>query len=531
MISKIKPEEFNRFLVLSHPVGCSEVLFNDFDNLGIWDKEQCGKVRLYQYQMLSWDGLYINDKKLTPKENFDIKKEMAEAYNFGGRLTGKSIISIILDCLISTFNKLYKKCVISSFDAIHVRGVFELLISSFENHKIMKHLKGHILRSPAYKADFENGCLLESVNDKITGKNPGNGYFQKHFDRHYKEEGSMLTPEVSSKLLMSQSELGCIDRWSGMTTFSRHSPIGKIFCDLKNNKKIVNLPSYVNPSWNDEKEQDAIVEFGGRQSVGYRVQIQGEVIEDSDSVYDMSRIRNTYNRKKDIKIFEINKNNFYRFREMLIIEKPKNASFSYVCADIGEGSAPTEIIFIFKINDKYRYIYNITFNRLSADEQYEIFKFVIEKVSANFVGIDTTSGMGKAIASRLTKDYPENIIWVSFNEKIRIDYEKDDKGEFIVDTKGNYQYKEEYITDWSIQRLKHLFYENKMEIPVDYKLDLQFSNIVTTKSGLRTIYASKIANHLHQAFQVFSIVEWQGEFANIKPVTKKQVAVGVMGSI
>jgi len=530
MITKLKEEELMMFQTLTHPISCAEVLFHNFDSLGSWDKEKFGFIRVYQYPMLAFDSLFLEDSKLSKKENHIIKNGMAEAYNLGGRLTGKSMVSIIIDGLVSIFNQTFSWAVISSYDAIHVRGIFEKIIISLENHPIMVLLNAHTLRSPSYKITTDNGCLLESVNMNIMGKNPGGQFFGKHVDKIWMEESSFLTSEVSNKMLMAQSELGCINRFSGMTTFSKHSPMGKTFLDLKNKARVTNLPSYVNPTWNEKKEEDSILEFGGKESIGYKVQIEGKVVEDSDSVYDIERIRESYNKKIDIKTFEITKDNFFRFKEILVMEKLTNSDFGYLCSDIGEGAAPTEIIIIFKVKDKYKYTYNITATRLSGDEQYSLFKFIIDLINPNVIGLDTTSGMGKALASRLTKDYPENIVWVSFNEKTRIDFEKDEKGNFIIDSKGQYQYKEEYITDWSIQRLKHLFYHNKMECLTDYKLDVQFGGIVATRSGLRTVYASKTQNHLHQAFQVFSIVEWQAEFSTLKPARRRILSMGVFGN-
>jgi len=529
MIEKIKTDDLLMYQTLANPIACGEILFHDFDSLGLWDKEKYGKIRVYQYPMLAYDSLFLYDPKLSPEENFVIKNGLAESYNEGGRLTGKSMISVVMDSLVAIFSKTFIWGAISSYDALHVRSVLEKIIHALDNHAIMKQLNSHSLRSPTYKINVANGILLESVNMNIAGKNPGGQFFGKHVDKHWMEESSFLTAEVSNKMFMAQAESGCVNRFSGMTTFSKQSPIGKIFFDLKNANKITNLPSYVNNSWNDKKEEDSIIEFGGRESMGYKVQIEGKVVEDSNSVYDIERIRSCYKKDVDIKLFEITKDNFYKFQEILVIEKMINADKVFITADIGEGSAPTEIAIIFQVKDKYKYTYNISATRLSGDEQYELFKFIIIAVQATVAGLDTTSGMGKALASRLSKDFPDNIVWVSFNEKIKIDFEKDEKGNFIIDSKGEYQYKEEYITDWSIQRIKHLFYNQKMECLTDYKLDLQFGGIVSTRSGTRTVYASKVANHLHQAFQVFAVVEWQVEFANIKPVQRKKPGFGVFG--
>ena len=530
MLAKITEEELKIFQTLRHPKALSEILFSDFADLTRWDKNKFGNIRMYQIPMLSYDSLFLADPKLDEKENFVIKNGMAESYNLGGRLTGKSLVSIIIDGLDAIFNKTFKWCVISSLDAIHIRGIFEKMIDVLDNHKVLKHLNMGILRSPAYKITG-NGLLLESVNDNIVGKNPGGQFFGKHVDKLYKEEVSFLTAEVSNKQLMAQSENGSIFRWSGMTSFTKHSPIGKIFFDIKNRSKIINLPSYYNPTWDDKKEEDAIAEFGGKDSAMFKIQIEGKVIEDMDSVYDIERIRKSYNYKKDVKVFEVDKDTFYKFKEILVVEKQINADKVFLCADIGEGSAPTEIVIIFKVENKYRYVYNVTLHKLSADEQYEIFKFIAETIRANIIGLDTSSGGGKSIASKLAKDFPDNVIWVSFQEKIAVDYEKDAKGNYIVDGKGTYSYKEEYVTDWSITRLKHLFYEEKMECYLDYKLDQQFSNVVAKKSGMRMIYDSKVANHLFQAMQIFSICEWNVEFVNVKPIIKKKMGLGTFGSI
>lgn len=157
MINKIRQDDLLFFQTLSHPINCAEILFADFDNLGLWDKEKFGKIRMYQYPMLAFDSLFLADNKLTLQENFDIKNGLAESYNLGGRLTGKTAISIIIDGLVAIFNKTFKWAVISSYDKLHVQEAFEKIILSLENHPIMKMFNAHILRSPTYKITTDTG--------------------------------------------------------------------------------------------------------------------------------------------------------------------------------------------------------------------------------------------------------------------------------------------------------------------------------------------------------------------------------------
>jgi len=905
MLSKISPEELAVFEILANPISCTEVMFSNLDDLSSFEENKFAEVRKYQYPMLSFESQFFENPELTKKENFRIKKGLGDCLNFGGRLTGKSWIGINVDILLSVWHKICKWGILSSCDAAKISGIMQIIIPAFENHPILKSL-GIKSRANPYLLNFKNGVRIESVNNTFAGKAPGKNWYQKHADKNWEEEGSFLTDAISNKKLMAQSEMGMVERLSGMTNFKKQSPIGRKFLDIKNENIIVNLPSYANPSWDSEKDEAAQKEFGGKQcfdsnteiltnngwknifninnkdlvvswnigknitkyqriksifkydyegklyeynnlvidflvtsnhkipfktpkkdfrlidletilshkaikknyqlydtdfclecglkldksykkkqkyfcsygcknkytsqyefypvnklqlnqnmnwignekksikigkikynmdfflqflgwfvsegcvyeykekrgifewihyriqisqsksqeyiqeiqnilynlnlrdkfsyggfsitnkvlgkyllknclkyarnkkvpnfirnlskrqinlfldafnkgdgdgkrknyytsskqlsndlqeliiksgnyatisyrkdrdqyliserksirepyiyvnrikeiyyegniwcietepnhtiyirrnkkcmwsgnSPGYRTQILGQIVDDGESVYDIERVRLCYKRDKDgepipIKAFEINKNNFHRYKENLILIRPNNAERIWIAVDKGEGSAPTEIIVLFETKELYKYELNITTYKLSPDEDNEIVDFIIGILRANIVGIDVTSGGGKAMFSYLAKKYNtangEHIFGVSFNEKISIDFERDEKtNEILRDKSGTPTYKEEYIVDWSIQRIKHLFYNQKILAHFDSKLDVQFDNEVVLRSDKRIVYGNKGADHLHQAFQVFSICQWNFEFKNINPVEENE---------
>lgn len=530
MIKKPKREELIMYYVLANPISAREILFNDLANLSEWSREKFSNVRKYQYQMAAFDSLFIFDKTKTEKENFEIRRGLAESFNLGGRLTGKSLIGIKTDCCLAILLKTLKRGVIDSFDKLHLNGVIKDIINIFEFHPILSQFKRSIVSSPDYTLKFKNGIDILSVNNKIEGKAKGDQWCQKHVDRDWAEEASYLTPEVTNKKLMAKSELGMIQRLTGMTDFTDLSPVGKLFNDLGNKNKIINMPSYVNPNYSDQDDEDAIREFDGKDSVGYSVQILGKIMKGSTCPYDIDRIRLCYKDKLILKSFEIKKENFYNYKDILILEKLSNSEKAGIYMDIGEGSAPTEIIIIQKIKDKLRYTHNITINKITPDELYELVRFIIIQMSANVIGFDNTSGVGKALGSNLAKDFPENLVAVDFNSKIPVDYEKDDKNNYITDNKGNYTYKEERVDDWSVQRIKNLFYNQLIEMAEDYKFDKQIQNVIVIKTGMRIKYDCKVANHLYQAFQVMAISEWQTEFLNLKPIKKRKPGMGSFSS-
>jgi intein/homing endonuclease len=258
-------------------------------------------------------------------------------------------------------------------------------------------------------------------------------------------------------------------------------------------------------------------------SIGYRIFVKGEVVEEGVSVFDMERIRPNYLEGKKLKTFEVTKKTFGRFTDILLVEPPSNASQMFLCADIGE-AAPTEMVVLAKINEKYRLIYNITLYGLTDKEQFKVFKHLIDILKINFTGIDTTDGTGRAIFRSLEEIIPrDNLVWVAFNEKISVDFDRNEKG-IVVFKDGKPAYKEEYVSEWSVRNLKTILYDNKIEIPEDsYKFDTQLNSVISMQSGNRTVYECVAdEDHLFQAFQVFSIAQWMNEFNLIKPANIKK---------
>ena len=333
-----------------------------------------------------------------------------------------------------------------------------------------------------------------------------------------------LTTTVGSFIANGFIVHNCVNRFSGMTNFTKYSPPGRIYYEPRNRNWIVNYPQYVNPNWDTKTKEKAIKEHGGEQSVPYRLFVRGEIVEDYVSAIDMERVRKNYNDKKVIKNFEITKENYKDFNNILVVERPSNAELIYICADIGE-TAATEIIIISKVNETYHYLYNITVYNLTDKEQFAIFRHLTYLLNANIVAMDCTEGLGRAIFRSLEEIFSrDNLVWVGFNEKIPIDVIKDEQGNIIFED-GKPVYKQEMVDSWSVKRLKDILYEKgKIELPLDYKLDSQLNSIIIIQIGNKTHYesaATSIGDHLFAAWKVFAIAEWMNSYVNIKSIFKK----------
>lgn len=521
MIERLTEEELGLMENLYYPLAAAECLFSDYDNLASMDDKNFAHVRLGQYPLLSYEYIYDDEPDLSEKQNFQIRKGAGDTYCMGGRLFGKTLLVEKVDILLTFFLNENMSCGFSSYDAIHIRGVLEEVIHVLEHHPIYRSFKPSINRSPSYRLQV-NGVILEGVNMNITGKKPGAQFFQKHFHKLWIEEASFETDEVYRQRRDSVSENGCIFRIAGMTNFTKHSPCGKFFYDLDRKPWIINLPQYVNPKWDTNEKAKAIKDFGGEQSMGFRIFIKGEVVEEGVSVFDMTRVRECYLENKKVQYFEITKENFLMFELILAsLEKPKNATEAYLSSDIGE-AAPSELAVLFKVNEKYRYKYNITLYNLTDKEQYKIFKWLSIKLGLNYIGLDCTDGTGRAIYRSLEETIPkENLVWVGFNEKIPVDFDKDEYGNVIYKD-GKPTYVDEYVSIWSVKYLQQLLYAGRIELPIDHKFDVQVNSVVALQSGTRVKYMCVAQeDHLFQSFQVFAIMQWNCEFLNAKAVSGK----------
>ncbi len=401
-------------------------------------------------------------------------------------------------------------CGFASIDMNHITGILDCVRDAVDNHPIVSLFRRRVKTHPNYLITTKNGWKLEGVNLNLNAKSPGDQFIGKHFQKIYFEEASYETEEVYNKRQDAISEKGCVFRISGMTDFTRHSPIGRQFYDPENKNKIINLPQFVNSFFNEKEKQRRIEQYGGEDNLNYKIYVLGQIIEGGESEFDMTRVRDCYLEKRTIKRFEIPKKRFKNFKDFIVVERPKSADRIIIASDIGDGAGGSDLIILSQIGNKYRWLYDIILYNLTASEQIEIFKFLIEKLSANVVGIECGEGIGRTIYRELERIYSkDNLVYYDGREKVNVDFEKDDKGN-IKREKGKPVYLQEFMSEWSVRRLKALLYENLLSLPKDFKFDKQLSSVVALPGHSRTKYRciTQQGDHLWSAFKTFAICEW-----------------------
>jgi len=528
VIDKLTNEELEFIENLCDPTAATEIIFSNLDNLVEQKEEELGNVRLGQIPLQSFEYLVDDDPALSEKENFRLKEGSGTLYCLGGRNFGKSLITIIVDECLSLLHHAGWDMGFSSYDEPHIYGVQNKVAGALCHHPFLSLFKRTVNKHPSYVITAKNGAMIEAVNMRVKSSKvdqQGEGFFQKHHKKRFVDETSFMTQGVYDKKIDSTHEIGCIEREAGMTNITKYSPAGKIFYDINQRNYVLNLPQFINPFFDKKTKERAIKKYGGKQSIGYKVFVEGKVVEDGESALDIERVRECYLEDKEVKYFEMDKKTYNTWKDevdlFFSVDRPKNAERIWISADIGE-SAPTEICVFAEIKGKYRWIYNIVLRQLTDKEQFNIFKCLANKLKANFIGLDCTDGQGKAIYRRLEEIFPkQNLIWVSFQEKLPTVPEKDEAGK-IKTKDGKIVYREEYVVNWAFQRMKDLLYGKYFELPVNHKFDEQANSIVIIKSRTRTTYDCLASeNHLWQSFQVFGIMQWLGEMLLTKPISNK----------
>lgn len=513
MIQELTDKDLEELELFYNPKCMVECLIaNNKDMPQSWVEDNgTVKVRMYQRTFLTYDCIIEDDDKLSDKENFELRISMGTRIIICARKIGKTFIGLLANILLKLIHYSHKEMTISAYDERHVDGIATPIYNYMHAHGYFSLYRDRAVRGKGWEIMTANGNKIIGVNETIKGKDPGGNWWGNHAYFNFQDEIQAETDKAFEKKIDAKSELGWAEILCGIPLITKTSPLGKALKDPENFNSIIRLPQYVSPYWDKKEQRDREKHYGGTQTAGYRVNVDAQLLEGAMGAFDMDRIRENCS-NRPIKKFEITKQNFEDFETLLIVEPYKNAETTYIACDVGD-DAPTEIGIFFKINGKYRYVYNITTYRLTThDELPRLMTWLFQKVKANWITCDATI-MGKPVYNRLCELIgKEKVIWCAFNEDIVYDYERNEKGQIILGTDANPIPKKEKTIIFAVQRLRRLFYDGKFDIPEDdIKFDDEFSSYLQVVVGNRVTFDSVSTDHVVQMFQTFVLMEWQVE--------------------
>lgn len=535
IVSRIEESELDLIEDLIYPISCAEILFHNFDDFGRYSETRFGDIRHYQHTMLSFESMVDYDAYVDLKgsERFELRKRVGDILNLGARTLGKTCIGLRLNIILSILNDGDFPCAIYSLDEHRLRGVVDYVKKACDFHPVVREWDVDALFHPIIVfSSRKSGWTLKGVNLTLKGKSPAENWYSLHVKKIFGEEVSYEDKKCYEKRVEAVGEDGAVLCLAGMSNITKHSVIGEQFYDWLKKGKSLNLPQFVSPAWNDQKKQDRIKTYDNSEdSIGYRMYVKGEIVEDAVTELDMNRIEEAcYKRNDVIKRFEVTKEKFNYYQNIIIVDRPQNAGRIFLAADVGDNHS--EILVFSEVGEKYIYLYNITLYKLIKDEQFEIFKFLIKELQANVMGVDCSEAMGRVLCDDLEKAYSkDNVVRYLGQSKLEVDFQKDEKGN-IEYKNGIPAYKEEYMAEWSAYLLKKNMYAGRYVIPFDDKLDKQLTFVVSRFSGNRKETQCALEeDHMFNAWKVLEITIFLKKDFNKTPLMTEEYVRGVTAFI
>lgn len=524
---KLTEEEKKVVHVLFDPHKVSGVLFNNelpqIESLQYWDDDRDNKFkpRPYQLPFFSQEYSCLRKPKESKKQYFNRLKTLGDRYMFSGRGIGKTMVGLVIDMLLDTMYHYrdWLSLFISSDDS-KVKAVYDAYNSTMSHHPFFKMFRGSERRAELTISSGLNGThKVVGISMALTSADSGAKIESHHANKFYMDESQKATQIIVGKLTHACASDGAIEVFAGITEFSKHHPIGKIVTDWNQRNKVVQLPQYVSEDWTEERKEASIRKHNGKEDPGYKVHVEARIIENTEGLYDIEKIRQAYeinrNKNRHIKHIEISPQNYFRLDDLIILDKPKNCVRTWVAEDWGEKIAEIIILFEFEKSSGesvFKYVYNITLYNLSAPEEHEkVHECIIKQIQPNFIAFDASEAGGKEVVRRLQKKYNrDSIIPVQLQANVDTDPARDAEGHVIYNKDGTVKFETERAMIYSVYRIKKLFYNNKIEALYDLKLDRQFDAMRAVKTGnsMRIFSASHNDDHEHAAWQAFAIAQF-----------------------
>lgn len=501
----------------------------------VWSEPDCEllKLRPYQFAMVDYSMCYADDDKLSAKQNFQNKQGAGFLINVAARNLGKSLF-LVIDAFLTLLHGEGDESCLSAFDFAHMKKIATPVAGLANHHPLfdLYRRKGkECVRFTGGGAEIDTilGHVMYARNENINSPDPGTSFHSLHVKKFMTDEASYISEEGRKKMVDAISSEGCIERLAGIPDLRLGSPLGRMLRDESKRNWICGGPQYLREDWDATAKARAIEEYDGESSPMYKLNVLGEAIEGANSMFDMARIKEkSYTTKKRVKQFDIGKETFHKFEQVLIVDK-QPAEMSIIASDIGTTGSPSEVCIFFGNSELLKWRYNISLFMLTVQEQAKIFKWLFDRVENGIISLDCTAGEGRAIADELEiLGVPKDrIVRCLFNSKMVVGFEMNDDQSVKYDEKGNPIYKLERTIDFAVMQLEKILYHGLCEVPHSEKFLREFANYFSVMTGVSKKYGSTSTDHLLQSFQCMAIARFQCEFANLtKPTNQNTFVAG-----
>ncbi|MHB9038662.1 MAG: terminase large subunit domain-containing protein [Armatimonadota bacterium] len=304
-----------------------------------------------------WGESYLKNRdgsqrQYWPHQVEDILCEDRNIIHLDGRDCGKSIV-LTTDALHYAFTTNGGQGLIAAPHQGHLETLIEEIEFQIESNPelmrsvaLTKYGRPKMSHKLYFRLEFTNGSILYF---RPAGAY-GDAFRSLHVERVWVDEGAWLSEKAWNALrqcLKAGGKLRIYSTPNGVrnSTYYRLTTTASKF-------KVFHWPSWINPSWDDERESELVEFYGGKDSAGWQHEVAGEhgkpaygafnidaLGEAFDSVLDYRRLTITGD---DLKGCESEDDSFDRLELMLGLI-PQDGTY-WIGGDLGYTNDPTEIV-------------------------------------------------------------------------------------------------------------------------------------------------------------------------------------------
>lgn len=286
-----------------------------------------------------------------PHQVEDLQCEERNIIHLDGRDSGKSI-SLTTDALHFAFTTRGGQGLVAAPHQGHLDTLIEEIEFQLDANPdlmgsiaITKYSKPKIYRKPYFRLEFTNGSVLYF---RPAGAY-GDAFRSLHVERVWVDEGAWLSEKAWKALrqcLKAGGKLRIYSTPNGLrdTTYYRLTSSSQF--------KVFRWPSWLNPNWDEAREQELLEFYGGRDTAGWQHEVAGEHGKPSYGAFSMENLnicrqevleyRKVTILGEDLSSCETEEESYDRL-EMLLNLVPQTGVF-WIGGDLGYTNDPTEIV-------------------------------------------------------------------------------------------------------------------------------------------------------------------------------------------
>jgi len=420
------PYVFDEFITPVDETATTVMPFKDWFEVDRW-----GKVRLYQIPSLPWDHSLPRDVPVDSGGSGVDKISVGNAHEWGGRNTSKSF-GLVHDAIQTPLVSPGDNSLVTSRDDNHLTKRLDAIWMYVERHPfyiplIVSSKKG----DPYARVEFWNGHVIKGIFESTSGE--GDPYIGSHFNRANFDEFQLTGQTAWEKFYDARHELGCVVRTTGVSDGRVDTPAHATRRDADSARHTYRRPQFLNSKlWNPQAKVNAIENYGGIDSQGYKTNVLALEGEPMSGVWDIEQISNCFElnskdksklianrRKVECPVVRVSAEQFVNGLDVrdIILPPDRNSLHTvWVSLDVGKRRDPTVVgIWGLDENQKPHLWGLLIFLGMEYDEQSAVLLRVIKHYGVQAVGIDTTEARGDIIARELLKDKEKGYEVVSVN--------------------------------------------------------------------------------------------------------------------